>query len=263
MLSTITYEMHGFNKSMKDGVVTSTVEMKDNQCYTYIDHPFLETVYIDDKFDKISFTLKKGLLAKDYISRVDDELEKICFNILIHTEIPVFQPICRLLEVKDENGNECQMALHEYLGLHEKVLIKRCCDASKIYEKITTNIVDISNNKVKYKELFYILHSPHRVIQFMGLYEQMASMICSPIQQSKIHDFFGKNKQRYSFINFIESRKDPSKKEDSFTFLHNSIAHSEQLGVEEFVNISKSISDELIRNLLLVINDLICGDVKI
>ena len=262
MLSTITYEMRGFNKIMKDAFTTSRVKIRDNQCYTYVDHPFLENVYIDDEFNKISFTLKRGLVAKDYISRVGDELEKICFNIIVHTEIPVFQPICKLVEVKDENGTECKITLNDYFSLHDELNIESCYDASDFYERIVTNKVDITNNKVKYKELFYILHSPHRVIQFMGLYEQMASMICSPIQQNKIHNFFGKNRQRYPFVNFIESRKDSSKKEDSFTFLRNSIAHSEQLGIEEFVNISKSISDEWIKKILLVIHDLICGNVK-
>lgn len=46
--------------------------------------------------------------------------------------------------------------------------------------------------------------------------------------------------------------------EDSLTHLRNAIAHSEQMGASEFINISNSISDTHIKYLLIVINNLLC-----
>lgn len=106
-------------------------------------------------------------------------------------------------------------------------------DAASFYEAILPSQPHTDNNKAIYTEILYILQSPHRVVQFMGLYELMARKINKneDIKQSKVHDFFRKNKDLYPFIEFSPSRKKYSKKEeDSFTSLRNAIAHSEQLG---------------------------------
>lgn len=76
--------------------------------------------------------------------------------------------------------------------------------------------------------------------------------------QSKVHDYFGKNKDKYPFIAFEPSPKDPSRNEDSLTHLRNAVAHSQQIGAKKYLEVSRSISDEHIKQLIRVINDLLC-----
>lgn len=93
----------------------------------------------------------------------------------------------------------------------------------------------------------------------MGLYDIMAELICNPISQKRCM-IFGKNRKKYPFITFVASEKDVNKNEDSLTHLRNAIAHSKQIGVTEFLNISNNISDMHIKQLLIVINDLLCNE---
>lgn len=50
----------------------------------------------------------------------------------------------------------------------------------------------------------------------MGLHDIMAELIETPISQKRVHDYFGKNKSRYSFITFLSLEKDEKRR---FTYL--------------------------------------------
>lgn len=93
----------------------------------------------------------------------------------------------------------------------------------------------------------------------MGLYDIMSDLIHSPASQDKIHDYFEKNKDEYPFVSFAKSRKNPNKSEDSFTHLRNAIAHSKQIGIKNYLDISNGISEGHIKHLLIVLNDLLCS----
>lgn len=65
----------------------------------YKDHPFIDSVYIDDEFTYISFDLKNGLNPDDYIGEINDDVERICFNIIAYTNISTSSPCCKLYEI--------------------------------------------------------------------------------------------------------------------------------------------------------------------
>lgn len=257
MAAFVRFKMSGFAKSNY-----ATCQLTDNHPFILKDHAFLHSFQIDNSFKHITFYLKPGYDPTKYQNEISNELEKICFNIIAHTDIPTDQPICFLEDITDETGKSINKQLYDPIHITDGIELHKTFQADAIYRIISSTNVDMSNHSSLYKELFYILHNPHRVIQFMGLYDIMADMIHSPIQQSKVHDFFGKNKDRYTFVEFVPSRKDPSKKEDSITYLRNTIAHSKQVGIAEYLAIAESISEGSIKQLLTIINDLICGNVE-
>jgi hypothetical protein len=262
MAGSITFRMYGFNRSNGAENVTSKITLEKNQKHRYESHPCISSIYIDDNFSMITFELKAGCSPKECRSVVCDELGKICFNIISKTEIPTFQPICEIEAMKYEDGSDCEIEIHDNIKMRDSLLIERSLEADSVYKTVLNEQVEIAEHKAEYKDIFYILHNPHRIVQYVGLYDIMAEMIHSPIRQNKVHDFFGKNRERYPFVEFRPSRKDPKKKEDSFTFLRNTIAHSKQEGIAEFLSVSQNISETDIRRILIVINDLICGNVN-
>ena len=76
-------------------------------------------------------------------------------------------------------------------------------------------------------------------------------------------NFFGKNRTRYPFAKLVPRNGNPDKNEDTFTHIRNSIAHSNQAGIDEYLNTTEFISDEIISQLLTVISDIISGKVSV
>lgn len=258
MESYVKYSMHGFNRKNKAESNGKQFEFtfSDNEPYVYTDHPFLDRVFINDTITEITFYLQPGKFCEDYEEQIRVELEKICFNLITYSELPILQPLCRLETAINEDGSKVHF--NDHMPLRDEVYIFKTSSAKGIYDAGLQHQTNFADCEAVYKEIFWILHSPHKVIQFMGLYDIMAELICSPISQSKVHDYFGKNKNKYPFITFEPSQKDPSKNEDSLTHLRNAIAHSQQIGTQKYLEVSRSISDEHIKRLLRVINDLLC-----
>lgn len=258
MSSCIKYSMHGFNRKNRADMNGNHFEytLSDNVPYIYHDHPFLDTVCISDYITDITFYLLAGKEAKDHIREIGIELERICFNIIAHSELPILQPYCVCEFIMNEDGT--QFELHDRVKFRDEIFAFKTISAKSLYECGMDYSTSFQENEAMYKELFWILHSPHKVIQFMGLYDIMASLISTPISQKNVHDYFGKNKSKYPFVTFESSRKDPQKNEDCFTHLRNAIAHSKQVGVAEYLQIADGVSDNYIKQLLIVINDLLC-----
>lgn len=259
MSSCIKYSMHGFNRKNKANLNGNYFEytLSDNAPYIYNDHPFLESVYIGDHITDITFYLLPGKEAVDYIDEIAIELERICFNLISHSELPILQPYCVCEFVMNEDGT--QVELHDRIKLNDELFVFKTISAKSLYECGMEHNTSFQENQAMYQELFWILHSPHKVIQFMGLYDIMASLISTPISQKHVHDYFGMNKSKYPFVTFSPSKKDPAKNEDCFTHLRNAIAHSKQVGVTEYLQIAEGVSDNHIKQLLIVINDLLCS----
>lgn len=261
--SYVVYNMRGFSlKVTKSESVSKKIVIENNQPYKYSNHEFIDSLFINDEFNKIIFYMLPGISALEHITLIEHELEKVCFNIIAYTEVETHQPICELESIVDEKGEKVNIYTKDSMVLNDQLQMIKKIESNDFYKKIVNNEVLIPNYQAQYKELFYILHSPHKVMQFIGLYDIMAELINSPISQSKVHVFFGKNKDRYPFIKFIKSRKGTSNKEDSFTYLRNTIAHSKQAGIDEFLATAQTITKDDISNILQVINDLICGNVK-
>lgn len=256
MYNYIRYSMHGFNiKDPKDGYKYT---IKNNISHQFNGHDFLEKIFIDEHITSITFYLKEGLLCKDYLNAVHIELEKICFNLIAYSELPISQPLCNLESIVDEKGNDIKCELRERMGFRDELICKKQILPANIFNAAFSHPSNFGKCEATYKKIFFILHSPHKVIQFLGLYDIMASLIHTPICQKKVHDYFGKNREKYPFITFVKSKKNPNTSEDSLTHLRNLIAHSEQCGVNEFVKVSQNISDTHIKYLLQVINNLLC-----
>ena len=259
MSSCIKYSMHGFNRKNKANLNGNHFEytLSDNAPYIYKDHPILESVYIGDHITDITFYLLPGKEAVDYIDEITIELERICFNLISNSELPILQPYCVCEFVI--NGDGTQVKIYEKIKLWDELFAFKTISAKSLYECGMEYVTDFQENRAMYRELFWILQSPHKVIQFMGLYDIMASLISTPISQRRVHDYFGMNKSKYPFVTFSPSKKDPTKNEDCFTHLRNSIAHSKQVGVTEYLQIAAGVSDNHIKQLLIVINDLLCS----
>ncbi len=140
----------------------------------------------------------------------------------------------------------------------------RADDLAKTIMEVET---PISDKKAEYKELFFILHNPHKAIQFIALYDILQGKICEgrkTMRQRDVTEFFRKNKEecpgKYPFVNFVSRNDRPNEKEDTFTHIRNSIAHSKQAGIDKFLKTTEAISDEIVSQLLKVISDIISNE---
>lgn len=265
MASKIVYNMYGFNVGDMAGEIERKRKFINNTGYIYPKHDFLNKFYIDDAFTEITFEMKDGLEAKDYLKKISDELEKICFNIITYSEISTCQPICAPKMLTDASGREIQ--LHDKITLREELKMIATYEARDFYNSIMSYNTEINDEtKVKYKELFYILHNPHRVIQYVALYDILIGLVSPENKRSEqkyVHQFLAKNRDRYEFVKFVPSNKNDKENEDILSHIRNTIAHSREAGIEYFMRTSKSISDREISFLLRVINDILSGNVEV
>ena len=72
-------------------------------------------------------------------------------------------------------------------------------------------------------------------------------------------DYFTKNKDKYSFLRFSPTRrKGKNFDEDCFTYIRNEIGHCEETNdLNLYTQLGSTITQELIRQLVIVINDVI------
>ena len=251
----VAFNMKGFNTPNSD----KTYKFDRDLEFDYKDHTFLEKAVINTSFDEITFYLKDGKSYNQYKQEISRELERICFNIIAYTGIHTFTPICDLKAVVDHEGNNITATFNDRLGLRECVMINITCNPKEIENKIFLTESNFDEQSANYKELFWILHNPLPVIQFLGLYDFMSGLISENKAQKYVHTYFRKNKDKYPNVHFEISAKDNKTEEDNFTHLRNVIAHSKQAGVNEFINTAAFINEDHIKQILQVINDLLCN----
>lgn len=260
MSGKIVYNMHGFNVISSNENIKRKCNITNNSGYIYPNHKFLSGFYINDTFTEITLEMKEGLEGKDYLGEISNELEKICFNIIAYSDVPTYQPICELKMMTNASGQEIQ--LHDKLILREELRISTSQEAGDFYNSIMSHNTEINDKtKAKYKELFYILHNPHRVMQYVGLYDILMALVSS--EQKYVHQFLAKNRDKYEFIEFVPSNKNDKKNEDILTHIRNNIAHSREAGIDNFMKTSEMISEREISFLLRLINDILSGNVEV
>lgn len=262
--SKVIYEMRGFNKDYFRGSCRKKRMIDADIEWEYHNHSFLQAVYISKELTSMEFVLQDGKEARDYLYEIGDELERICFNIIAYTGIPTLQPVCDLKQMINANGTS--MVLNDKMNIRDEVTICSSYSADELSQTIMTLDTPISDKKAEYKELFYILHNPHRAIQFIALYDILQGKICNDddrMRQARVTNFFGKNKSRYPFVSFVPRSDNPDRKEDIFTHIRNSIAHSKQVGIDEFITTMDFISDEIVSQLLSVISDIISEKISV
>lgn len=264
----VRYQMQGFNKQLPKCDNKWAMTLTDARPYLYENHPFLYSVSIDEHITSMTFELKEGLSCLEYIEEIGYELERITFNIISrYPNLPIEKPICHVEAAMHHEKNITEGRFQDGINVIDKCSIAKTGSINELYEAALKTNVETKEKAEKYKELFCILQCSDRVIQFLGLYDIMSDLISKLYKtqhkgtQDKVHDFFGKNKGRYPKVGFYDSNKDNKKKEDSFTYLRNQIAHSIQAGVGDFLEVSEGISFECIQGMLVVINDLLCENV--
>lgn len=264
MSSKVVYKMQGFNKDYLRGSCKKTINIDADVIWNYTEHSFLQNVIISKELTRMEFVLQEGKEAKYYLNEIGNELERICFNIIAYTEIPTIQPVCEREQIYNSDGSI--MILEDRINIHDELTICNNYSADDLAKTIMEIETPITDKKAEYKELFFILHNPHRAIQFIALYDILQGKICNDderMRQEKVTNFFGKNKARYPFVKFVPRSDKPDKNEDTFTHIRNSIAHSKQAGIDEFLRTTEYISDEMVSQLLRVISDIISGKVSV
>ena len=242
----------------------------DIKPYLYENHPFLYSVSINENITSIKFELKEEFSCLEYIKEIGYELERIAFNIISkYPNLPIDKPVCYIEAAVHEGKDLTTGIIHDPIHIGEEIFCMKTASIDKLYEAALNSNVATKEKTEKYQELFCILQCSDRVIQFLGLYDIMSDLISKLYKtqhkgtQDKVHDFFGRNKDRYPKVGFYVSNKDKKKKEDSFTHLRNQIAHSMQIGVDDFLAVSQGITFECIQGMLVVINDLLCENVTV
>ncbi|AVK48996.1 hypothetical protein AXY43_13735 [Clostridium sp. MF28] len=81
----------------------------------------------------------------------------------------------------------------------------------------------------------------------------------SKVEQRNVVDYIKDNKNRYEFVYFKPTRRiNRNFEEDCFTYIRNEIGHSEETNdLELYKELGSNISQNLIKNLILIINDAI------
>ena len=77
--------------------------------------------------------------------------------------------------------------------------------------------------------------------------------------QSYVTEYFKNNIDKYPYVSFKPTRrKNKEFNEDIFTYIRNEIGHSEETDdLELYENMGKQINNQLIKNLVHVLNDVI------
>lgn len=262
----LTFRMDGFNPEQWNRERHRTVVLEEDFEYYYANHPVIESVWMSRIFDRMEFTLLPGIQCEkgEVYQKVVEELERLCFNLIAYAGVETNCPKCRLETIKDEEGNKLQV--RDSIGFRESIQIRSSMDKETIRKCLMEPKTPIEEHYADYKEIFYILHNPHKCIQFMGLYDVLIHLICQDkenLKQKNVHDFFGRNKEKYAFIHFYQDSKNKKQGEDTFTHLRNKLAHSKSSGAEEFLKAAESITDREISQILQVINDILSGEIPV
>lgn len=261
MATRIVYKMEGFNKRLYEKDLSQKYQLKltKNNSYLYPKSHFLDKVHISDFLQRMTFYLKAGKkLTKKRIEEIEIEKDKICFNLIISSKVYTKNPLCYRVEIIEETGKKIKGILYDDgLTIKEEIIQMRLLNAESIYEEAFKNLTKMKKKHPIYEELFQLLQSPYRVIQFMGFYDIMAKLIKKNATQRDVAKYFEDNSDIYDWNCMTPSRKNPNILEDSLTFLRNKIAHSKGLSVVEYRRASESVSESHIKKILTVINHLL------
>ncbi|PSM56390.1 hypothetical protein C4L39_17960 [Clostridium diolis] len=242
------YRLYGFNNLI----------LTDNFKYS-IDNELIKNIRISDNVKTMTVELKDNIRYEENSQTIETFLNHICFNLIIKTEADIYQPV-RVLEVIKESGSI--MKLKDKIQMKESVTFIRNYPARVIYDRVMNSRTAIDKNFVKYDRIFKTLHNPNPIAQFMSLYQFLMELLSkgkSKVEQRNVVDYIKDNKNRYEFVYFKPTRRiNRNFEEDCFTYIRNEIGHSEETNdLELYKELGSNISQNLIKNLILIINDAI------
>lgn len=250
-------KLFGFD-CVLNGDMIYRFKLKNNKPVKIQNNDIIDEMFISDDIDSLTLYLKNNKYYEDYTDEINTFLYKICFNMLININVYFNIPYYIITSYTQKDNSTL---IKDKIGLYEKVDMKLFDGdpANNFYKSIieTDNAIEIK--KVKYERLFKILHNDNMVSRFMALYQYLQDLVKELYKnnskqfkgQSSVIDYLYQCGENLNFEN-------KNRHEDVYTHFRNRIAHAEDTdNMDEYVVINKEINIEIIRNLLIIINELI------
>lgn len=232
--------------------------ISDNQNYI-INNEVIKSIRIDDNLQNMYVELQDNITYTEHKEEIKNYLYHICFNLIIKTEVCYNTPGYSI-SVIHENNNAINIS--DELQIRDSIIMKYGFSAESIYDKIINSPTNIKENFIKYERIFKTLHNPNIIAQFMSLYQFLMELLQGSrhyVSQKSVIIYLNNNKDKYDFLYFIPTRKDGGNfNEDCFTYIRNQIGHSEETNdLNLYKQLGSQITQQLIKNLIRVINDII------
>jgi len=232
--------------------------LSDNQSYV-INNELIKSISIDDNLKSMYIELQDNITYTGHEEEIRNYLYHICFNLIIKTEICYNVPVYSINLIHENNK---PITIRENLGIRDSLTIIHNFSAQSIYDKIVNSPTNIKENFVKYERIFKTLHNPNNIVQFMSLYQFLMELLQGSrphVSQKSVINYLKNNKDKYDFLYFKPTRKEGENfDEDCFTYIRNEIGHSEETNnLNLYKQLGSQITQQLIKNLIIVINDVI------
>lgn len=234
------------------------LNLSDNQKYI-MDNELIKSMSIDDNLQSIYVELRDNITYTGHEKEIENYLYHICFNLIIKTEVCYTMPVYCINLIHENNK---PMTIKEDIEVHDSFKIIHNSPAKPIYDKIINSPTNIKENFIKYERIFKTLHNPNNIAQFMSLYQFLMELlqgIRPYASQKSVIKYLENNKDKYTFLYFKQTRKKGEEfEEDCFTYIRNEIGHSEETNdLNLYKQLGSQITQQLIKNLIIVINDVI------
>lgn len=230
----------------------------DNQNYI-INNELIKYISIDDNLKSMYVELQDNITYSGNEQKIRNYLYHICFNLIIKTEVYYYTPVYLIKSIRE---NDKPIIMNDRLELHEKIKMASSFPAQSIYHKIIDSPTNIEENFMKYERIFKTLHNNNTIVQFMSLYQFLMELLQGVREhpsQRAVTNYLKDNEEKYDFLYFKPSRKEGSNfDEDCFTYIRNEIGHSEETNdLNLYKQLGSQITQKLIKDLIIVINDVI------
>lgn len=227
-----------------------------------IDNELIKSIFISDNLKDMIVEFQDNVTYTANKKEIEDYLYHICFNLIVKTKVCYCIPYYDVSVIYENNK---PIESSDRINLNCSTKIKREVSAESIYSKIIDSPTNVKNNFIKYQRIFKTLHNVNIIAQFMSLYQLLMELLKGNrryVSQTAVTQYLEDNKDRYDFLYFKDTRKEGKNfKEDCFTYIRNEIGHSEDYeDLNLYKNIGKQINQQLIKNLIIVINDVIMGE---
>lgn len=235
--------------------------LTENLLFKIADNQYIEAIHLDDDLTKVVVHLKDGVHYIDKASDIDSFVKQIFFNLVAKTDADIVCPNW-YTEGIFENG---KFEVTERMDFREEATVFRSYSAEGIYDTVVNSPTAIHKHAVLYERIFGVLQNENPVVQFMTLYqillEETSRLAGGKSRgQSNIVNYLKVHESKYPFIQFQPSRDSRKKDrdEDTFTYIRNEIGHCEE--TNDFIaykQAGQKITNALIKNILIVLNDVI------
>lgn len=226
-----------------------------------INNEIIKSIFIDKNLESMFIELQDNITYTEHEQEIKTYLYHICFNLIIKTEVCYNKPVYLIREIYENNK---PIIFKDYLRFRESLEFTRNFDAESIYNKIIKSPTSIKDNFMKYERIFKTLHNTNNIAQFMSLYQFLMELLKKHnnekiISQTLVIIYMKKHRHKYKFLSFEKTRRiGKNYKEDCFTYLRNEIGHCEESNdLNLYKELGSKITQQLIKNLIIVINDVI------